>query len=55
MTGPWWNPDWDIAEMTSEVMADHRHLANNPREVTDDDVRYMFEQIATDFPTGPRP
>jgi alcohol dehydrogenase class IV len=53
-TGPRWNPDWDIAEMTAEVMADHRHLANNPREVTDDDVRYMFEQIATDFPTRPR-
>lgn len=30
-------------------------LVNNPREVTADDVRYMFEQIATDFPTEPRP
>lgn len=55
MTGSRWNPDWDIAEMTAEVMADHRHLANNPREVTADDVRYMFEQIAADFPTGPLP
>jgi len=55
LTGSRWNPDWDIAEMTAEVMADHRHLANNPREVTADDVRYMFEQIATDFPTGPQP
>jgi len=52
--GPNWNADWDIVEMTAEVMADERHLANNPREVTDSNVRRMFEQMAVDFSTGPR-
>ena len=55
LTGPQWSTDWDIAEMTAEVMADQRHLANNPREVTDNDVRRMFEQMAVDFPARPQP
>ena len=55
LTGPQWSADWDIAEMTAEVMADERHLANNPREVTDDDVRRMFERMAGDFPARPQP
>jgi len=53
LTGGHWQPDWDISEMTEEVMADQRHLANNPREVTAGDVRQLFQQIAADFPPGP--
>ncbi len=40
-----WNASWDIKEMTKEVMADQRHLANNPRQATYDDVFRMFEKI----------
>ena len=52
LAGSRWNPDWDISEMTAEVMADRRHLANNPRDVTSTDVRRIFEQIAADSPAG---
>jgi len=54
LTDPAWDPDWDIAEMTAEVMADTRHLANNPRTVTSRDVKAMFERMAADFAARPR-
>lgn len=47
-----WNPDWDIAEMTSEVMGDTRHLGNNPREVGRQDVSDMFHRMSSDFAAG---
>jgi len=52
VAGSQWDPLWDIAEMTSEVISDKRHLANNPKDVTAEDVRVIFEQIATDSTTG---
>ncbi len=42
---PRWSPDWDIEEMTEEVMDDEKHLANNPREVTFEDVFHIFEKM----------
>lgn len=47
-----WNRDWDIAEMTSEVMGDTRHLGNNPREVGRQDVSDMFHRMSSDFAAG---
>ncbi len=44
-----WNPDWDIAAMTVEVMGDTRHLGNNPREVGRQDVSDMFQRMSSDF------
>ncbi len=52
VAGSRWDSDWDISEMANEVMADKRHLANNPRDVTEADVRRIFEQIATNSPAG---
>ncbi len=42
---PRWSPDWSIEEMAKEVMDDERHLANNPRQATFEDVLTMFEKI----------
>ena len=42
---PEWEREWDIQSMTKEVMIDERHLANNPRKVTYEDVLSIFEQI----------
>ena len=44
-----WNPDWDIAAMTVEVMGDTRHLGNNPRKVGRQDVSDMFQRMSSDF------
>lgn len=44
-----WNLDWDIEEMAEEVMDDKRHLANNPREVTFQNVVRIFEKIEQEF------
>ncbi len=52
LAGAVWEPDWDIAAMTDEVMTDTRHLANNPRDVTPADVRRILEQMAADFAPG---
>jgi len=52
LAGSRWDSGWDISEMTNEVMADRRHLANNPRDVTAKDVRRIFEQIAADSTAG---
>ncbi len=40
-----WNAGWKIQEMAQEVMGDERHLANNPRNVTYEDVLKIFAQI----------
>lgn len=39
------NPKWDINNMAREVMADEKHLANNPRQVTYEDVVELFKQM----------
>ena len=49
LAGATWEPDWDIETMTAEVMTDQRHLSNNPRGVTADDVHLIFERMAVDF------
>ena len=36
--------DWDIEEMAREVMEDIRHLSNNPRGVTYEDVVSIYEE-----------
>lgn len=45
LTEPKWDAEWDIQDMTKEVMDDKRHLANNPRRVTYEHVLKIFEQI----------
>lgn len=52
LANPAWNPDWDIAEMTTEVMGDVRHLSNNPRQVSSADVTAMLRQMSADFAPG---
>lgn len=44
-----WNVDWDIEEVTKEVMDDERHLANNPCAVTSGDVIRIFEKVKEAF------
>ncbi len=44
-----WDTSWDIQEMVREVMDDERHLANNPRKVTNKDVFKIFERIKDSF------
>jgi len=39
----------DVAEMAAIVMTDERHLANNPREVTLDDVLRIFERMKEEY------
>ena len=36
---------WDISEMAAEVAADERHLANNPREVTLQEIVVVFTEM----------
>ena len=36
-------------EMAKEVMNDERHLANNPRQATFEDVLTMFEKIGEEL------
>ena len=40
-----WDMDWNIYDMVGEVMADKRHLANNPKEVTFDDVVGIYRKV----------
>jgi len=40
-----WEADWNIQEMAEEVMADKRHLANNPRQATYDDILRIFSKV----------
>jgi len=40
-----WNANWSIHEMANEVMDDERHLANNPRNATHNDVLEIFELL----------
>ncbi len=49
MIEPAWDPSWDIEEMAGEVMADERHLSNNPVQVTFGDVLGMFEKMRREF------
>ena len=42
---PRWGNEWDVEDMVKEVMKDEKHLANNPRQVTYEDVLRIFEQI----------
>lgn len=46
---PRWDPGWNAGEMAEEVMADERHLANNPVGVTLADVLGMFERMRSEF------
>ncbi len=46
---PRWSPDWNIEEMVKEVMADERHLSNNPAEVVFNDVLKIFEGMKEAF------
>jgi alcohol dehydrogenase class IV len=36
---------WDISDMAAEVAADERHLANNPREVTLQEIADIYTEI----------
>lgn len=45
LTEPRWDMEWNIYDMTREVMDDERHLANNPREVTFEGVVRIFEKM----------
>ncbi|MFC1864775.1 iron-containing alcohol dehydrogenase family protein [Chloroflexota bacterium] len=46
---PKWDSDWDIKQMAEEVMADKKHLTNNPRDVTSADVLMIFEKMKEEF------
>jgi alcohol dehydrogenase class IV len=37
--------DWNVKEMAAEVAADERHLANNPREVTLQEIADIYTEI----------
>lgn len=38
-------PSWDILVMVEEVMGDRRHLGNNPKEVTREDVLEIYKKL----------
>ena len=44
-----WSTSWNIQEMAKEVMADKRHLENNPRQVTYQDILQILKKVKMGF------